>query len=178
MPNKLLIVALFGLVSVPSIYSKKDIRTNALASAAPSANFPAVKKKDIDFWLTKGDQTSLLQKQTNVLRFGTTANSYVNITVDTRQRFQTVDGFGFTLTSGSATLINNLGAGKAALLEELFGRTANSIGISYLRISIGASDLSANVYTYDDMPSCRTDPTLKNCTLDAECAAGTCLIPI
>ena len=177
MPNKLLIIALFGLAGVPSIYSKKDISNIAFDPAALSATTPA-ENNDVDFWLTKGDQTALLQKQTNVLEFGTTANSYFNITVDTLQRFQTVDGFGFTLTSGSATLINNLGAGKAPLLQELFGSAANSIGISYLRISIGASDLSANVYTYDDMPAGETDPTLAHFKLDADGTSGTGLIPL
>jgi len=177
MPNKLLIVATFGLMSVPSIYSKKEICSTGKVPPTLSAS-SLVLNNDVDFWLTMGDQTVLLQKQANVLRFGTNANSYVNITVDTLQRFQTVDGFGFTLTSGSATLINSLGAGKAPLLQELFGRAANSIGISYLRISIGASDLSANVYTYDDMPAGQTDPALAHFSLDPDGASGTGLIPL
>ena len=53
-------------------------------------------------------------------------------------------GFGYTLTSGSATLINGMSAdAKSKLLQELFGDDENSIHISFLRISIGASDLSA-----------------------------------
>ncbi len=40
-----------------------------------------------------------------------------------------------------------------------------SIGISYLRVSIGASDLSSNVFSYDDMPAGQTDVTLANFNL-------------
>ncbi len=138
---------------------------------------PAV--NEVDFWLSKGDQSVLLAKQSVVLGFGTSANTNPYITVDTTQRFQTVDGFGYTLTSGSASLINGLSAAtKAALLQELFGNSPTSIGISYLRISIGASDLSASVYTYNDMPAGQTDPTLSNFSLDAERAGGSGLIPL
>jgi len=43
------------------------------------------------------------------------------------------------------------------LLQELFGNTNNSIAISYLRISIGASDLNSNVFSYNDLPNGQID---------------------
>ena len=58
---------------------------------------PVTVTNDVDFWLTKGDQTVNLQKQTTVLGFGNTYNLYANIEVDDTQTFQAVDGFGFTL---------------------------------------------------------------------------------
>jgi glucosylceramidase len=121
---------------------------------------------EVDFWLTRGDQTALLQKQSTILSFGTVANNDPYIDVDTTAIFQTIDGFGYTLTSGSAMVINALNtASKSALLKELFGNDANSIGINYLRISIGASDLSASVYTYDDVPAGQTDLALAHFSL-------------
>lgn len=54
-------------------------------------------------------------------------------------------------------------AESAALLNELFG--SNGIGVSYIRISIGASDLSPAVFSYNDMPTGQTDPTLANFSL-------------
>lgn len=140
---------------------------------------PPPVKNEVDFWLTTGDQSSLLQKQSVVLGFGTATNGYPNITVDTTLRHQTVDGFGYTLTSGSATLINGLSSSeKSSLLNQLFGNTTNAIAVSYLRISIGASDLSASVYTYNDIPAGQTDPTLANFSLDPDRSAGTGLIPL
>jgi len=89
--------------------------------------------------------------------------------LDSVQAFQTVDGFGYTLTGGSATLINKLlTATKSALLQELFGSSSNSIGISYLRVSIGASDLSATVFSYNDMPAGQTDVNLSNFSLSLD----------
>lgn len=108
----------------------------------------------------------MLQKQKGSLAFTTASNGYPDILVDSTQAFQSVDGFGFTLTDGSASLISGLPASmQNELLKELFGADSNSIGISYLRTSIGASDLSASVYTYDDMPAGQTDVSLQNFSL-------------
>ncbi|MES2881733.1 MAG: glycoside hydrolase family 30 beta sandwich domain-containing protein, partial [Bacteroidota bacterium] len=96
-------------------------------------------------------------------------NANATIEVDSSQRFQTVDGFGYSLTGGSAWLINKLSAtDKNALLQELFGKNENSIGISYLRISIGASDLDAEVFSYNDLPGGQTDPTLAQFSLSKD----------
>ncbi|PWA03986.1 glucosylceramidase [Flavobacterium psychrotolerans] len=112
----------------------------------------------VDFWLTKGDQSVLLQKQNLMLLFGNITNNNQNIEVDESQTFQTVDGFGYTLTGGSAEVINGLNASKKQeLLQELFGNAANSISISYLRISIGASDLNSTVFSYNDLPNGQVD---------------------
>ena len=130
---------------------------------------PPAGSNDVDFWLTKSDQSVLLQKQSTVLSFGTTANSYPNIDVDTTQTYQTIDGFGFTLTGGSAYVINLLNAtDKTNLLNELFGNGTNSIGISYLRLSIGASDLNASVFSYDDLAPGHTDMNLDSFSLSKD----------
>lgn len=121
---------------------------------------------DVDLWLTKTDQSVKLEKQTAVLGFGNTYNMYSNIEVDDNQTFQSIDGFGYTLTGGSAQVINLLNATKKQeLLQELFGTGNNAISISYLRISIGASDLDSAPFTYDDMPAGQTDTNLANFSL-------------
>jgi glucosylceramidase len=113
-----------------------------------------------DVWTTYGDKTSLLQKQAPIA-FGKTANTYQNIEVDSSTGFQTVDGFGFTLTGGSAYVISQLPASQRnTLLRELFSGDENSIKVSYLRISIGASDLNASVFSYDDLAPGETDLNL------------------
>jgi glucosylceramidase len=66
--------------------------------------------------------------------------------------FQTIDGFGYTLTGGSADVIQALEPAKrAALLQELFGTQPGQMGISVLRIGVGATDLDGEAYSYDDM---------------------------
>src|ERR1700730_3284551 len=96
---------------------------------------PGVSGPSISYWVTKGDQTALLQKQTTPLSFNSTTGQN-SIEVDSTQTYQTIDGFGYSLTGGSAYVINRLSpAEKNSLLQELFGSGDNSIGISYLRIS-------------------------------------------
>jgi len=133
-------------------------------------------KTDVNFWLTKGDQTALLKKQNIALNFSATSNSSPTIEIDPNTTFQTIDGFGYTLTGGSASLINALPAAeKDKLLNELFSTADDAISVSYLRISIGASDLSAAAFTYNDLPDGETDETLAKFSLAKEQAD---LIPV
>jgi glucosylceramidase len=120
----------------------------------------------VSSWITQADGSVALKKQKIQSTFGKVNAKYPVITVDDKQRYQKIDGFGFTLTGGSAQLINKLhSAEKKRLLDELFRTTGNGIGISYLRISLGASDLNEDVFTYDDMPPGQTDPQLSHFSL-------------
>lgn len=122
-------------------------------------------KDQVQYWLTKGDESVKLQQQLPVV-FVNTANNLQNIEIDDSQKFQYVDGFGYTLTGGSVEVVNRLSPTKRkALLRELFGKDENSISISYLRLSIGASDLDGAVFSYDDLPQGQTDPTLSKFSL-------------
>src|SRR5437762_4735609 len=151
-------VLLVSLLSVQSNCSK-DKNTN------PGGNNSNPDGVSISSWITKGDKSALLQKQTDQ-RFGTVNNSYQFIDVDTAQRFQLIDGFGYTLTGGSAYLINKMSsAERSSLLQELFGSNENSISVSFLRVSIGSSDLNASVFSYDDMPAGQSDVNLTQFSL-------------
>ncbi len=131
-------------------------------------------KTDVSMWLTNPDKSSLLQKQNISLLFNSTTNQNTTINVDTTTTYQPIDGFGFALTGGSASLINALPAAQqASLLKELFATDTTGVGISYLRISIGASDLSQTDFTYDEVTG--TDVNLQNFSIDME---KTDLIPI
>lgn len=122
-------------------------------------------KNQVQTWLTKGDESIKLQQQLPLV-FVNTTNNFQNIEIDDSQKFQYVDGFGYTLTGGSVEVINRISPTKRkALLNELFGKNENSISISYLRLSIGASDLDGEVFSYDDLPQGQTDPTLSKFSL-------------
>jgi glucosylceramidase len=128
-----------------------------------------------ELWLTNPDKSALFQKQADSKVSGNTDSAPV-ITVDENQTYQTMDGYGCALTGGSATLLHQMSAAeRGVLLQELFGTDGSNIGISYLRISIGASDLSDHVFSYDDMPAGQTDTAMANFSLDAE---QTDVIPI
>ena len=124
---------------------------------------------EVTFYKTTADQNAKLALQSAILDFGTTANSYNTIEVSDATTYQTIDGFGYTLTGGSVQVINTLSTAKRQeLLNDLF--SANGIGVSYLRISIGASDLNAAPFTYNDIPTGQTDTALNNFSIAQDAA--------
>jgi glucosylceramidase len=126
-------------------------------------------KSDIEYWLTNPGDNILFKKQLFSLTFQTKSDLTTVIDVDTSLTYQSVDGFGNTLTGGSAILINRMDPlPRKALLKELFGTENEDIGISYLRISIGASDLSDRVFSYCDLQAGQTDPSMNNFSIDTE----------
>jgi glucosylceramidase len=123
----------------------------------------------VSLWLTKADRSVLFEKQKEVLIFKPTNDNGLTINVDDKKTYQPIDGFGFALTGGSAMHIIRMSPdSRAALLKELFATNGNNIGVSYIRLSIGASDLNEKVFSYDDMPAGQTDPTLKHFDLGAD----------
>jgi glucosylceramidase len=125
-------------------------------------------QESVDFYLTKADASATLEQQIP-LYFDKVPNDFSQIKVDAQKTFQTIKGFGYTLTGGSAALINSLTAGKKqALLQELFGDNENSISISYLRISIGTSDLNASVFSYNDLIEGQTDTAQVHFSLEKD----------
>jgi len=170
-------IAILGISVLLSLTTLDCNKKNSGTSPQPTPNPQPAGKSDVEFWLTKGDKTSLFKEQSTSLVFANASSALGSIIdVDTTQIFQTIDGFGYTLTGGSATLINGLPAAeKESILNELFRSDSTFIGVSYLRISIGASDLSASSFTYDDMPAGQTDVNLQQFSINAE---KTDLIPI
>ena len=120
-------------------------------------------------WITAPHQGILFEKQETETEFGSAVNADPTIVVDTTVRYQEIDGFGNCLTGGSAILLNRMTpSARATLLQELFSPQGNGIGISYLRVSIGASDLSDRVFTYSDLAPGETDPLMEKFSLEAE----------
>ncbi len=118
---------------------------------------------DVMWWLTDTQDGSVLfERQTSLPWDGHAEDGVSTIEIDSDQRFQPIDGFGFTLTGGSAHhLVRMSPAIRAGLLRELFSTDSTHIGISYLRISIGASDLNAFPFSYNDLPEGQTDPAME-----------------
>src|SRR5258708_5422096 len=129
----------------------------------------------VNTWMTDPDTSVLFQRQSAILQFDAALNMAGRsqtteaptnerpiIEVDDSRTFQTLDGFGCCLTGGSAMhLIRMDAANRSALLHELFACDGTNIGISYLRVSIGASDLNDRAFSYDDLPPGATDPDMK-----------------
>lgn len=113
--------------------------------------FPPNNTSDVDFWLSRPDGSALLEKQTNSIRFAEGMKDEYTIEVDPAQTYQTVDGFGYTLTGGSAHVLSQMTEqARKTVLKEIFSSGDQGLGVSFLRISIGASDLNAFPFTYHD----------------------------
>ena len=133
----------------------------------PRAKAPKVTSAEV--WVTTPNKTVLFQRQSAHLAFGSAVNRNPTIEVNDSQTYQPIDGFGYTLTGGSAMLLHQMGAGeRTKLLRELFAIDGTNIGVSYLRVSIGASDLDEQVFSYDDLPAGQTDPTLAQFSLEPD----------
>ncbi|KGO87046.1 glucosylceramidase [Flavobacterium rivuli WB 3.3-2 = DSM 21788] len=118
----------------------------------------SVSSSDAKLWVTTPDKSMLLQEQS--LTSSPSANN-VQLIINANTTYQEMDGFGYTLTGGSALHIAKMSASvRARLLQELFGTGTNDIGISYLRISVGASDLDEKVFSYNDLPAGETDEAM------------------
>jgi glucosylceramidase len=113
-------------------------------------------------WRTLPDRSALVSEGP-VLQMGA-AGSGAAIEVDRGQRMQTVEGFGFALTGGSAQLMMAMPKEKRLALErELMG--PGGIGVSYVRVSIGSSDMDDHAFTCDDLTGSETDVELKKFSL-------------
>ncbi|TCD00346.1 glycoside hydrolase family 30 protein [Pedobacter psychroterrae] len=130
---------------------------------------PVQAQKSAELWLTDPGNKILFSRQ-DPLKITKAKNSGPQeIVVDTKTSYQTIDGFGYTLTGGSAQHIFGMGnAERAALLKELFAFDGANIGTSYIRLSIGASDLNEKVFSYNDLPAGETDPEMEKFDLGAD----------
>ena len=134
----------------------------------------------IGAWLTTGDQVHLLERQPS-LRWGTPVEATpatVVIDVDQSRAFQEMIGFGAAMTDASAHLFQRLRpAARESALRDLFGRPTlddnraaadSGIGLSFVRVPMGASDFSMRHYSYDDVADGETDSTLRHFSIDAD----------
>ena len=137
----------------------------AWAGAPRAAEQPA--PADVSVWITTAGHTRALAPSAPA-RFAGRASARPQIVVDDTQRFQEIVGFGASLTDSSAWLIQHTldARQRDDLLEELFGRGGNGLGLSFSRLTIGASDFSRHHYSLNDTPDGTPDPDLKHFSID------------
>jgi glucosylceramidase len=128
-----------------------------VAPAAQAADPPAARVH-----VTTADR-SLLLADRGTVAFGDAPAAAPTIDVDPSQRFQTMEGFGASITDSSASVLYRLDADRRdAVMRDLFD-PEHGDGLSYLRQPMGASDfVDGPHYTYDDMPAGRTDYGLRH----------------
>ncbi|GAB3454131.1 glucosylceramidase [Massilia terrae] len=132
----------------------------------------AAAPQPVQAWITTGDQKLLLARGKDAA-FGAATRAGIVIDVDPAQRFQEMAGFGAAITDASAQLIQQRldAPQREALMQELFGRGPGGIGLSFTRLTIGASDFSTSHYSFDDMPPGQSDPNLEHFSIEPNRAA-------
>ena len=150
-PTVLILVVL--VISITLI-----LQASRSSLASPSA------RNEVNVWMTTADLQQHLRQQDDAHFSKGNASDVIQITVDENKTYQQMDGFGASLTDGSAWLIYNKMSKRQRdeLMENLFD-PKDGIGLNFLRQPMGASDLttpSSGEYSYDDMPKGQTDPNL------------------
>jgi glucosylceramidase len=101
------------------------------------------------------------------VQFGNSHSSALTIRVDESVQYQTIDGFGTSLTDSSAWLLDRklTKEQRKELLETLFD-TKKGIGLSVLRQPMGASDFALTDYSYDDVAVGEKDSKLAKFSIE------------
>jgi len=136
----------------------------------PAADLASNVVTKVDQLLTSADQSRLLEESRLEIEWQDEIESTLpKIKIDATNPMQSMDGFGYTLTGGSAILLNQMSAAaRTSLLKKLFGRGENEIGVNYLRLSVGASDLDPEVFSYNDVSAGETDINLAHFSIDKD----------
>jgi glucosylceramidase len=118
-------------------------------------------------WVTTPDRAELLHERATVA-FGRGSSDDPTIVVDPGTRYQSVDGFGASITDSSAAVLYRLDpAARDKAMRSLFD-PRSGIGVSFLRQPVGSSDFTAAPahYTYDDVAPGATDFALKHFSIE------------
>lgn len=123
------------------------------------ATFNLALAQPVRVWLTTADQKSLLAPQPPVAFAAHAPAGVASIWIAENSQWQTVEGFGASMTDSAAYLLHQKvpAAALPAVMDSLFDHD-RGIGVSFLRNPMGASDLTRFVYSYDDVAG--GDPSL------------------
>ena len=129
---------------------------------------PPTQGPAVQVWLTTPSGDKLLSQEPDIHFASGGAAVPTTITVDEGTTYQEMVGFGAAITDASAWLLQNgmTAPQREALLQELFGRNPG-LGLSFTRLTMGASDFSLHQYSYDDMPAGETDSSLTHFSIDS-----------
>ncbi|MGK5679726.1 glycoside hydrolase family 30 beta sandwich domain-containing protein [Actinoplanes sp. URMC 104] len=144
--------------------------TALLAAALLTVPAPAAAAHDTTsgtahVWVTTPDGAQKLTDRGTVT-FTNRDADVPTVVVDSNRRFQTIAGFGASITDSSAEVLHRLAPeARNAAMASLFGSQGDRL--SYLRQPIGASDFTDGpAYTYDDVPAGATDYGLRHFSID------------
>jgi glucosylceramidase len=115
------------------------------------------------------DHTIGEPEERSPISFGPQRAPEPTIFVNEAKQFQTIDGFGASITDSSAWLLRTKLSDSQfqKTMEMLFNRV-KGIGLSLLRQPMGSSDFALEDYTYDDMPPGESDTELQHFSIEKD----------
>src|SRR3954454_2956285 len=144
----------------------KRLASLVLLLTANCATVPAPASRSAEMWLTTADETQKLAPRAALTPLGVATGDEA-VSIDSTKHFQRVHGFGAAMTDASAELLSRLpDEQRKAVMAELFGRANGGLGLSFTRLTVGASDFSPTHYSYDDSPGNAPDPELRYFSID------------
>ncbi len=125
-----------------------------------AASCPLI-SQTVHSYRTTADLSSALEAQPATAFAAKSTGAPLTITVDEKERYQTMDGFGISMTEGSAWLLHDRMPPTLGheVMTKLFD-PSSGIGLSFVRLPIASTDLSISHYSYDDLPAGQQDPKL------------------
>ena len=152
-------IAVSSTTTINAIAIATGYLNSAEATGTYTLNGPAV-----SVVLSTNDESQLMATQPSInFALGSTADAGTNtVVVDPTQKYQTIEGFGAAFTDSAADLLINVEppASLPGTLNDLFTTNGDGIGLSFMRIPMGASDIALSVYSYDDQTVGTTDLAL------------------
>ncbi|HEY5181180.1 MAG TPA: discoidin domain-containing protein [Dermatophilaceae bacterium] len=162
--------ALGVFLGVTALMGSASLAAASGSSTMVSVSTPTSTPSGVASYLTTPDKAHLLEAQTPLPLTAAVDAGMPTVTVDGTERYQTMDGFGASLTESAASVLAALPAAqRSQVISSLFSPTSGA-GLSFLRQPMGASDFALGNYTYDDMPAGQTDPALGHFSINRDTA--------
>ena len=153
---------LFGTVGVIAALGAATAGTTASAASVGDGAGSPGRGTAARVWISTADGADKLS-DLGTVEFSTAASSAPTVVVDPTQTFQTMQGFGASITDASASVLYTLPAAQRAQTMASLFSPATGDGLNFLRQPIGGSDMVATApYTYDDLPAGQTDYAMKD----------------
>ena len=129
-----------------------SVLSGQAAQASPQPSSPTA-----HVWITTPDG-SLKMSDQGTVTFQSGAPASETVVIDPSRTFQTMTGFGGSITDSAASVLYGLSPSARADAMRMMFDPKTGDGLDFLRQPIGASDFVATQdYTFDDLPTGQTD---------------------
>lgn len=142
-----------------SSWESFEINYNQNSSLSKATTIP------VEFWLSDTINNKMFLKQTPLNLKQDSGSNPITIFINENIFYQTIDGFGASLTDSSTWLLKNQlsDSKRNETLQNLFGK--NGIGLSLLRQPIGSTDFAWESWSFSDTYNQQDDFSLNSFSL-------------